>query len=393
MSGSLRSLIVTAALTGILGIGTASAEAPLQLAPQKGVLLLRSGQVQLGKITPAGDHYIVSVPHGEFRFRTSDVELLCNDLEEVYEHKRAQLELGKVADHVDLADWCLRNQLLDHADKELGYALAADPTYPRIRLLERRLKLARRERKPAPVSHKVVEQGPTNDDLDRFVRGMPASAVEAFTSTIQPLLVNTCTTSGCHGPQSDAKLKLLRIPPGSPPTLRTTQRNLYATWQQINPGDPAASPLLVVPVQQHGTTKAAMFTDHDAAQYRQLVAWVGQISRGRKVSQPPTVNAPTTPLLQTMPPSAPARQASEFNKLGSHDPQARLARKPAHPADAAAAEMLEGAVEISAAEQPADDGGKREPAVKRERKARIADYVPVDPFDPEIFNRQYHSDE
>ena len=144
MSGSLRSLIVTAALTGILGIGAASAEPPLQLAPQKGALLLRSGQVQRGKITPAGDHYIVSVPHGEFRFRTSDVELLCNDLEEVYEHKRAQLELGKVADHVDLADWCLRNQLFEHADKELGYALAADANYPRIRLLERRLKLARR---------------------------------------------------------------------------------------------------------------------------------------------------------------------------------------------------------------------------------------------------------
>ncbi len=195
---------------------------------------------------------------------------------------RARIKLGKVADHVDLADWCLKNDLIDHAETQLTYALAADATYPRIRLLERRLELARRGDAPRPAPHHATARsGPTNDELDRFIRGMPGNAVETFTSTIQPLLVNNCTTSGCHGPQSEARLQLLRIPLGSPPTRRTTQRNLYAVWQHVNTNNPQTSPLLVEATQRHGNSKAAIFNDHDAAQYLQLAAWVNQFGARR----------------------------------------------------------------------------------------------------------------
>ncbi|HVX63693.1 MAG TPA: hypothetical protein VHC19_23930 [Pirellulales bacterium] len=386
MIGLFRVLIVIVALGGAWA--AASAEPPLQLAPREGVLLLRSGQVIPGRIIPAGDHYLVSRPHGEYRFRSSDVEMLCKDLDEVYQRKRAQIKLGKVAEHVDLADWCLKNDLIDHAETQLTYALAADATYPRIRLLERRLELARRDdedARPAP-QHAAQRRGPTNDELDRFIRGMPGNAVETFTSTIQPLLVNNCTTSGCHGPQSDARLQLLRIPLGSPPTRRTTQRNLYAVWQHVNPNHPEQSPLLVEATQRHGDSKAAIFNDHDAAQYLQLAAWVSQFGRGgQKPTQPATVKAPAAPLLQSMPPATPARQVLE----ASGNPQTKLSQP-------AAESPLE-----SSEEPPSAESGASGPAAanadgnrgKAERKPRPADYTPVDPFDPEIFNRKYHPDE
>lgn len=389
MSGISRFFVVFAVAGGVWA-AAACAEPPLQLAPQEGALLLRNGQVILGKIIPAGDHYIVSVPHGEIRRPTSEVDLFCKDLEEVYQRKRARIELGKAADHVDLADWCLKNELLDHADTQLSYALAADVNYPRIRLLERRLQLARRDTEPHPAHHKAAEHGPTNDELDRFIRGMPSSAINSFTSTIQPLLVNNCTTSGCHGPQSEAKLQLLRIPPGSPPTRRTTQRNLYAVWQQINASDPATSPLLVVATQQHGNSKAATFTDHDAVQYRQLVAWVNQIARGRKASQPATVNTPSAPLLQTIPPNTPARQVPDSNNGGNGDPPPQSTAKPGpRPAEKTLDSLGEGG-ELELA--PADASVLKEASDKEDRKPLPADYVPVDPFDPEIFNRQFHKD-
>lgn len=389
MSGLFRFLTLVAAIGGVWTV--AYADPPLQLAPREGVLLLRNGEVRPGKIIPAGDHYLVSLPHAEFRYRTSDVEMLCKDLEEVYQRKRARVTLGKAAEHVDLADWCLKNDLIDHAETQLTYALAADANYPRIRLLERRLELARRDDGARPAAHHApARRGPTNDDLDRFIRGMPGNAVETFTSTIQPLLVNNCTTSGCHGPQSDAKLQLLRIPLGTPPTRRTTQRNLYAVWQHVNTNNPATSPLLVEATQRHGNSKAAIFNDRDAAQFLQLAAWVNQFGRGgRKTPQPATVKAPSAPLLQTMPPAAPARQVLET----SGNPQAKPAGNPGLSATVAKRDSLVGQPTAEAgasvpASANADDSGD-----KAQRKPRPVDYTPVDPFDPEIFNRKYHPDE
>ena len=39
-----------------------------------------------------------------------------------------------------------------------------------------------------------------------MLRGMPHGAVETFTQSVQPVLLNHCATSGCHGPQSEIGL-------------------------------------------------------------------------------------------------------------------------------------------------------------------------------------------
>lgn len=364
------------------------ADPPLQLAPQKGVLLLRGGQVLAGTITPAGDHYLVSLEHGEIRVPSGKVEKLCKSLEEVYEHKRSQVELGKAAEHVALADWCLQNGLFELADCELSYALAADVNYPRIRLMERRLKLARRGAEPAAPHVKPAEQGPTNDELDRMVRGMSGAAVEQFTSTVQPLLVNTCTTAGCHLPHSDAKLQLMRIPANSLPSRRTTQRNLFSVWRQIDPANPASSPLLTVPLKQHGGARAAIFSDHEAEQYRLLASWVGELARAPKAAQPASVDKPASTLLQTRPPEPAGRTAEPGAAAGRNErPQSVKASKPSSEIDLVSFD--------DAAENQGKPSGKLPSAPAKPKKNAEpgpleSDYAPVDPFDPEIFNRRYH---
>lgn len=378
----LGALLLASAL-----LAAGHADPPLQLAPQKGVLLLRSGEVIAGTVTPAGDYYIVSQPHAEIRVQSGKVDKLCKDLKQAYEHKRARIELGKAAEHVALADWCLQNRLLELADRELSYALAADVNYPRIRLLERRLEVARRSAEPAAPHVKPMDAGPSNDELDRMVRGMSGAAVETFTGAIQPLLLNTCTTAGCHLPQTDTKMQLLRIPANSPPSRRTTQRNLYSVWRQIDQNNPAASPLLTVPLEQHGTAKSAMFSDHEAEQYRLLANWVGEIARGRKPSQPATVAKPASALLQTMPPSVPGRGVDPTSAALKEE---RAPKTKPQQSSSAAIDLVS-FDEASAAEEPgAQPASTGKPKDLDEFDPLDADYVPVDPFDAEVFNRRYH---
>src|SRR4051812_8229843 len=88
------------------------------LAPQDGLLLLRTGGVVSGRITRAGDRYYVAVPDGEIRLKASEVDLVCRDLEDGYSRKRAAAVGHGAEGHLDLCQWCLREGLLDHAKQE-----------------------------------------------------------------------------------------------------------------------------------------------------------------------------------------------------------------------------------------------------------------------------------
>ena len=90
--------------------------------------------------------------------------------------------------------------------------MVLDPQNPRTEFLDRRLRQMLETPPPAPVAKKSDVPQVTNEDLDRLVNGMPPGTVEAFTATIQPLLMNSCATSGCHGPGSKSTYIILRIP-------------------------------------------------------------------------------------------------------------------------------------------------------------------------------------
>ncbi len=92
------------------------------------------------------------------------------------------------------------------------------------------------------------------------------------------MLLNHCSTAGCHGSQATTALRLLRAPTGKTPSRRATQRNLYAVLSAVDQEHPAQSPLLLAPMHPHGQAKSAVFTTHEAMQYQQLVRWVYQLS-------------------------------------------------------------------------------------------------------------------
>jgi len=322
--------------------------------PQKTVLLLRNGEVLRGVVAKVGDRYVVTLGNGsELRVTVRDVEMHCLDLEEAYVRKRASMNSSSLDEHLALCDWCLRNSLNRQAADELLQAIAINPHHPKIDWFERRLQSA-----IAPSTHSTgrassVSQNVSLEELERTMQGLPPDSVEMFVSRVQPLLLNRCGASTCHGIRSKSDFRLVRPGWGKTVTRRFTQRNLHAAMQVIDPDSPGDSPLLVAPTAAHGSVAGPVFSKREQTQLRVLLDWVNQVTRGRKrqsiAAAPPKASGPLV-------------QASYEEPV--HLPQA--------PADQT---------------QPAPShAGNSSPATAG---STLVPPVPRDPFDPDVFNRRY----
>jgi hypothetical protein len=378
-----------------------------------GVLLLRNGSVIEGTVLREGDRYEVKLEDGDLRVRADDVEFVGHSLEDCYRHRLAGIDVARVQDHLELAEWCVRNGMHSAAGRELREAMVCDPRHPMIGVLERRLKLAIE----APPTAKPAEprqlSAPTGDELDRMVDGMPAGTVETFTTIIQPMLVNQCSTAACHGPASTNSLRLMRITASRTPSRRATQRNLYSTLENIDTENPDNSPLLTMPIRAHGTSRAAVFTSRQTQQYKQLVEWVYSVSNKRHSRKPTTeTSAGDWPVASHSKPK-PIAEATADNRAGSPTIAAKYLKQQdevkrvgaivgTDSFDGAPPKLLD---HFADKEQDAADAASERLKSPRRLGRRIApgkstlrtpprhgemgdDSAPEDPFDPEAFNRQ-----
>jgi len=244
--------------------------------PAPRILVLRNGQTLEGRIGQIEGYYVVDLPNGQIRVKSADVELVCSSLEDGYRKKRAAIQIGNVHDHLQLAQWCLRHGLLSQAGEELADATAAEPNHRMIGALRHRLEMAQSPLPTAEATH-ISAPGPSNEELDRMVRSLPRGTVEAFTQSVQPVLMNHCATGGCHGPQSQTALRLFRTGSGKSASQRVTQRNLFAVLPFLDRENPANSKLLIAAQRAHGTVQQAVFTKPQMAQYQRLVDWANRL--------------------------------------------------------------------------------------------------------------------
>jgi len=334
------------------------------IGPRSGVLLLKNGEALSGRIAQVGDYYEVLLPNGRIRLRAAEVEMTCADLEEGYQRKRAAIRLDDARAHLRLAWWCMHHDLLGHAAAELADATRLDPDDPLIAPVKRRLELALN---PPDVSStpgaagetaeaaQAPKSGPSLEELDRIVRELPPGTVGEFRQVIQPMLWNSCASGQCHGAQGSETFRLLRAPHGHVATRRLTQRNLHSVLSQINRTDPAQSPLLRAARTAHGPADQRVIAPADATQYRTLAAWVAGIT-------------------------AAETQVHE----AAADPSALPAAEGPQAAVFTAPDVLA---------EPRQAGGAPEQTDRQQSNvqygARLEVFEPVDPFDPEIFNRRY----
>lgn len=357
----------------------AFADPNLQLAPQEGLLLLRNGQVMAGRITRSGDRYFVWLDHGQIRIPAGEVDLFCRDIEEGYRLKSGKVTPGRIYEHLALAEWCLNQQMIGHAAEQLTAAVAIDAQHPRIALLERRLRLLMTDVQPVEEAAEQEIAGPSGEVLDRLVKDLPEGTVSTFTQAVQPLLINNCTTSGCHGQQAEHKYQLIRFAAGTPPRRRITQRNLYHTLEWIDRDRPLDSPLIQKSLVAHGGAKDPVFSHTDTFAFQQFAYWVQSVSgHGKRFER----DAKLAPAAVEAAPAAANPSEPTVGWPGVPAPAVIPGSTPARPSQRAWPEH-EVLAQPTAKPQQLIPPGKEMPATGQ---------IGADPFDPAIFNTKYHPD-
>jgi hypothetical protein len=378
------------------------------------MLVLRNGQILEGRITKLKDRYLVDLPDGEIQIRNAEVDFVCRSLEEGFQQKRAAIQSGDWREHLELARWCLKHRMNDHADAELSAAERVSPNNPMIAAL-------RRQAEPIPEVVKSEKTAPlddsvTNEELDEMIRGLPPKTMEVFTQKVQPVLINNCTASGCHGSQSTNNLRLFRVSAGETAHKRLTQRNLYSVMQFVNRENPTQSPLITVPINPHGSATRAIFNEKHAGQYLNVAEWLLALDSSDQsvptdglvdhvsTSKNPSVDLPGD---SSKPPHLLSREAQQAKpltvsknrrppKLDSENSEDITQTSYQEPPE----EFLQSPKAGSAPTAPPIKGGKptdlkslptSKPKVQR--GAPIPKSEPKDPFDPELFNRRYHKEE
>jgi hypothetical protein len=332
--------------TLLLAASMVAAQSPF--APQRGLLLLKNGNVLAGEVTSAGDYYLVLIgKSSELRVPAKDVEAQVATLDEAYELKQHGLFGRGAAPHLDLAEWCLRQGLHARCGEQLAAATKVEAENPKIADLQRRLALAtqvRTDSKPAATTA-TAAVSTTAEQIERAVKALPKGSVEKFAAVVQPLLLNRCGANQCHGPNSQTALHFVRPPSGQSPPQRFTQRNLFAVLQQLDASRPEASPLLIEAQRKHGPALTAPFDKQTQKQFDELKAWV-LFSTAPLAASPPETIAVETPATLSQAPQA----------------------------DTGHADREEPVVAASPPKQSANEK-----------------FTPRDPFDPEIFNRRFRT--
>src|SRR4030095_5245611 len=91
------------------------------------------------------------------------------------------------------------------------------------------------------------------------VNEVPSGVVELFTRKVQPVLVNNCSTSGCHQSGGKQSVQFDRALLRGEANRRSTMHNLEAALALVDRAHPDQSPLLTVPRKKHGGTAGAIF--------------------------------------------------------------------------------------------------------------------------------------
>ena len=195
------------AQSGFIGPAGSSLNQPSGLEAGERVLVLRTGRVMKGRIKKISTGWLVSTNRGNAVIPFEQVHFDADDLNEAYLLLRIQSGEPTVASHLRLAEWCLSQDILAEAARELRDALAKDPSNETARLMLNRVDNEIRRRTPPepgleqPADVVVLtEKEPEIADAEvRSLAGLSPESAREFVASIQPLLLNKCGNARCHG--------------------------------------------------------------------------------------------------------------------------------------------------------------------------------------------------
>lgn len=255
--------------------------------PVEGILVMKSGAVVAGKIVRSGDFYKVIGPYGQGHFPAELVKLKAADLDDAYQKLREIAKSHHSANaRITLARWCLTHHLDNQARLELHEALVLEPdSQDAKRLLRDAEESIRSKQKYSAVeqpsiSARGARPASSADDETVTLGGLSHEQALQFTRRIQPLLVNTCASAGCHSRDSQNGFRLQNAAPGTNANRNATERNLAQILEHIDIKKPRASSLLTAPGRHHGRNGRPVFVGPRGDEKRgELEKWIVAVAR------------------------------------------------------------------------------------------------------------------
>jgi len=337
------------------------------LAPFDGVLLLKNGNTLSGRITQEGEVFTLAMGQkSTIRMPADRVEFACRSMEQAYLKYRALVGTTTVRHHVELANWCLDQQLSSYGNFHLEMAVQSDPNSVVVTQLVRRYEAHRKKNansvRKASYEMPVVppQPEPSIPQAVDLASQLPNSLIYHFTRRVQPLLLNNCALSNCHSEVSSNSFRLVKFDSVRSIPRRMTLKNMNASLEFVNFQQLANSELVLKASTEHGGVhghRSKLPPEQVAAIYAWVRGCGSSMPRGLVPSTvvPATFNKP----LETQPTS------------GSKSPKFQSV----FPGNAN--------MGLPGAPRPFRSVPSR-PVAKQPTKN--------DPFDPEVFNDRYHPD-
>ena len=227
----------------------------------EGVLVLRNGSILRGEITRQTDMWHVRLARGEIHVPAEQVEQCCESLHAAYLHRRATRVDRSANVHLQLAQWCLRHDLLDEAASELTDTSAIDPRLSGLSRVQRQL--AQRIKFYGASSERSIDR--MHEGAEKAIRQpvhqpglvIPKAARITFVRQIEPMLLRHCATAGCHQSKSRHSFRLNRLAVVGRGHPRLTECNLASVLEQIGGPPFSNGPLVSRAKTPHGAAPTA----------------------------------------------------------------------------------------------------------------------------------------
>lgn len=339
-----------------------------------------------GKITREGEFYVLAInDNSVVRMPAERVSFACKTMEEAYLRQKASVGTTTLRDHVELANWCLSLDMWDEATYHHEIAMRSGPSDPDVIRLDRRYQVKLEERNnphgvkpvqytqpiPRPVVREAEMSSPADDQNEP---ALSPKVVQYYASTVQPIMLNSCTVHGCHSVNSENGFKIVQFENVRLMPRRLTIRNMNSAVDYVDFADAAKSKLLTKSAERHGEGGLPNLSPEQISAIR---AWVFGVARSGKPNRRPADSG-------VMPVSFNAPSEGQSHDGDSIDmPVAFQGMETSTP------QVVNPLFQANA---NADHTGVPRPFRSMPQRGLDVPEMPKvrDEFDPEQFNRQYH---
>ncbi len=369
---------------------------------QERVILMNSGRILTGFATRNAGGWLVEQSNGRVQVPGDQVKIVADSLVDAYRKQRDSVVEPTPATHIALAQWCISYRLHGEARDELRKCLKLDPDDASARKLIRRLEAVLEpamDKRAGPAERAPLRspEGFLVPDAESL-GGLSTDAALNFTQRIQPLLVNKCGNASCHGTTSHTEkssgFHLMPVRSGTSAHRLYTERNLAEVMRYIDLREPSLSPLVAIPQGAHGGTAGVFHGTNGNTQIKMLRAWIKTVAAEKRAEEEELADRPSI-FNKSRKPVMPPRElaadplAEELEASGTGNVGTRAVESAPGTRDVAAAKADKTSMRAVPNSNSVIPASGTDARGKRDEKPAAAGTV--DAFDPDVFNRQFHT--